>query len=91
MLSDPREAHAEQNDFVHCLLGLLGVTRLVRALAEDGRHRPTTPAEADDFVHLLVAVAHLGEAVGSLAPPAGPSAPPAHPPSRSATPRELLR
>ncbi len=91
MLTDPREAHADHNGFVHCLLGLVEVTRLVHALAADAGRRPTTPAEADDFVHLLVAVAHLGEAVGSLAPPAGPSAPPAHPPSRSTTPRELLR
>jgi len=88
MLTDPREAHAEQNDFVHCLLGLVGVTRVVRALAADVGRRPTTPAEADDFVHLLVGAAHLGAAVGSLAPPAGP---PARPPARSATPRELLR
>jgi hypothetical protein len=91
MLTDPREAHADHNGFVHCLLGLVEVTRLVHALAADAGRRPTTPAEADDFVYLLVGVVRLGDAVGSLARPAAPQGPPADLPSRSTTPRELLR
>lgn len=91
MLTDPREAHAEHNHFVHCLLGLAGVARSIRGLAAEEGRRPTVPAQADDFVHLLVGLVHLGEEVGCLARPPGPREPLADPPSRSTTPRELLR
>ncbi|MGH3870797.1 MAG: hypothetical protein ACRDSR_04655 [Pseudonocardiaceae bacterium] len=80
MLTDPREALAEQGSFVNGLVGLAGLAHLVRALAADGNPRVATAGEADDFVHLLLAVASLGAAVGHLGtaadlPPASVAAP----------------
>jgi hypothetical protein len=68
-LTDPREALAEQSNFVSYLTGLASLGQVVHALA-DGDRRADPPAEADDFVHVLLGVAHLGEAVESLAEPA---------------------
>jgi hypothetical protein len=70
MLIGPHEALAEQSNFVHALVGLAGLARVVHALASGERRRVGTAAEPDDFVHLLLAVASLGEAIGNLAPPA---------------------
>jgi hypothetical protein len=80
MLTNPREALAEQSSFVNGLVGLAGLAQVVRALAADESRRATTSREADDFIHLLVAVASLGEAVGHLTAPTAanePKGPPA--------------
>jgi|SoiMethySBSTD1v2_1073268.scaffolds.fasta_scaffold651061_2 hypothetical protein len=87
MITDPHEALAEQNQVVAALVGLAALGRAVRALAAGARH--PTPRAADGVVHLLLAVAHLGDAVERLVPPAAaPASDGAAPP---ATPRELLR
>jgi hypothetical protein len=67
MLTDPREALAEQSNFINGLVGLVGLAQVVRALAADNSRRVATFREADDFVYLLLAIASLGEAVGHLA------------------------
>lgn len=78
MLTEPRAALAEQSTFVNGLVGLVGMARIVRALAVDAT---APPAAADDFVHLLLGIASLGAAVKRLpAPtaadlPAGPDRP----------------
>jgi hypothetical protein len=91
MLTDPREAHAEHNDVVNCLMGLASMARMVHALAAAEGRRPTTSAEADDFVHLVLGLASLGETVGLVAQPARAPRPTADPPSSPTTPGELLR
>ncbi|MEE6139444.1 hypothetical protein SKC41_24330 [Mycobacterium sp. 050128] len=65
-LTDPREALADQSNFIGYLVGVAGVARLVHALAEDDR-RAGPPIEPDDFVHALLGLASLGAAVGRLA------------------------
>ncbi|WP_448617269.1 hypothetical protein [Geodermatophilus sp. URMC 65] len=93
MLTDPREALTEQNSLVHCLLGLVGLARLVRALAADDCRRDTI-GEADDFIYLLLALARLGDAVECL-PQVGvadaPHAQSASSPPSSPRPIEWLR
>jgi hypothetical protein len=66
-LTDPREALAEQSNFVSYLMGLASLGRVVRGLAADGERRADPPADADDFVHVLLGVARLAEAVERLA------------------------
>lgn len=65
-LTDPREALADQSDFIGYLVGLAGVARMVRTLAEDDR-RSDTCRGADDFVHALLGLASLGAAVERIA------------------------
>jgi hypothetical protein len=65
-LSDPREALADQSNFIGYLVGLAGLTRMVHALA-DGDHRPDPPRDPDDFVHALLGLASVGAAVERLA------------------------
>lgn len=78
MLTEPIAALAEQSTFVNGLVGLVGMARIVRALAVDATAPPAAP---DDFVHLLLGIASLGAAVTRLpAPtaadlPAGPDRP----------------
>lgn len=67
MLTDPREALAEQSNFIGYLVGLAGLDRVVHALAADDHRRADTPREADDLVHVLLALASLGEAIERLA------------------------
>jgi hypothetical protein len=66
-LTDPRDDLAEQSSFVGYLMGLAGLAQLVHALAasDDGR-RTDTPHSVDDFVHVLLGVASLGQAVDRL-------------------------
>lgn len=66
-LSDPRDALAEQSNFVGYLMGLAGLARMVHTLATYCEHRTDPPREADDFVHLLLALASVGEAIERLA------------------------
>jgi hypothetical protein len=67
MLTDPRDALAEQSNFVSYLVGLAGLGRLVHALATDGDRRADPKPGADDFVHLLLGLASLGGAIERLA------------------------
>ncbi|ORV81875.1 hypothetical protein AWC11_25400 [Mycobacterium interjectum] len=84
-LTDPREALADQSDFIGYLVGLAGVARVVRGLAAAGEDRAGHPRDPDDFVHLLLGFASLGAAIEGFAgstvaqqnptavPPAGPT------------------
>ena len=68
-LTDPREALADQSNFVGYLVGLAGLARVVHALAADGDRRADAPRDADDFVHVLLGLASLGAAIERLANP----------------------
>jgi hypothetical protein len=65
-LTDPRDALAEQSNFVSYLVGLAGLSRLVHELATDGDEGSARAGEADDFVHVLLGVASLGDAIERL-------------------------
>ena len=80
-LTDPRDALADQSSFVDYLVGVAGLARVVRALGTEGEHRESPPREADDFVHVLLGVASLGDAIERLAE----SAPAQHNPRAGAT------
>jgi hypothetical protein len=66
-LSDPREALADQSDFIGYLVGLAGVARVVHSLATDGEGRAGHPRAPDDFVHLLLGFASLGATIEGFA------------------------
>jgi hypothetical protein len=66
-LTDPREALADQSNFIGCLVGLAGLARVVHTLAADDDRRSDPPGESDDFVHVLLGVASLGEGIERLA------------------------
>ena len=66
-LTDPREALAEQSNFIGYLMGLASLGRVVRELAADGDAEAGSSRDADDFVHVLLGVASLGDAVEGLA------------------------
>jgi len=67
MLIDPRDAFAEQGSFVNALVGLVGLARMVRALADQDGHSTPGGGQPDEFVNLLLAVVSLGDAVDRLA------------------------
>ena len=67
MIIDPWEAFAEQGSFVNALVGLAGLARMVRALADQDGDPAPGGGQPDEFVHLLLAVASLGDAVDRLA------------------------
>jgi hypothetical protein len=69
-LTDPREALAEQSSFIDYLVGIAGLARMVHTLAADVGPRSGPPVVSDDFVHLLLGVASLGESIEKLAEPA---------------------
>ncbi|MCW2901059.1 MAG: hypothetical protein JWO67_3324 [Streptosporangiaceae bacterium] len=77
MFTDPRPALGEQSSFVNGLLGLASLALSIRTLGSAAAPRPDPPDEADDFVHLLLAVVNLGEAAIDLAGPEPDRAPPA--------------
>jgi hypothetical protein len=66
-LTDPREALADQSDFIGYLVGLAGLAQVVHTLAADGDRRAGGPRESDDFVHLLLGFASIGAAIERLA------------------------
>ena len=66
-LTDPRESLADQSNFIGYLVGLASLARVVHALAADGERRAEQSREADDFVHVLLGVASLGEAIERMA------------------------
>jgi hypothetical protein len=90
MITDPREALAEQNQVVTALVGLAALGRCVRALAA-GTRCPAPTDEADDLIHLLLAVARLGDAVERLVPVTPSGGPAGDERATPATPRQLLR
>ena len=53
-LTDPREALAEQSNFIGYLMGLASLAGVVHVLAADGDARADNPRDADDFVHVLL-------------------------------------
>jgi len=69
-LTDPREALADQSNFIGYLVGLAGLAQLVHTMAADDNLRSGGPCASDDFVHLLLGVASLGAAIERLAEPA---------------------
>lgn len=87
-LTDPREALADQADFIGYLLGLAGLARVVHALATDGDRRTGGPRDPDDFVHALLGLASIGAAIERLANTAAAQPPPA---SVAAMTRRWLR
>jgi hypothetical protein len=66
-LTDPREALADQSEFVSYLVGLAGLSQLVHTLAADGDRRAGRPRDPDDFVHVLLGLASIGAAIERLA------------------------
>lgn len=65
-LNDPREALADQSNFISYLLGVSGLARAVRELAADDSRRAELPCAADDFVHALLGIASIGELIERL-------------------------
>jgi hypothetical protein len=68
-LIDPREAFADQSSFIDYLVGLAGLARVVHTLAADGEPHAEPPRDSDDFVHVLLGLASLGDAIWQLAEP----------------------
>ncbi len=75
-LTDPREALADQSNFIGYLVGLAGLAQVVHDPGR--RRRPPSwepPAESDDFVHVLLGLASLGAAIERLADSHGATEP----------------
>jgi hypothetical protein len=68
-LTDPREALAEQSNFIDYLVGLAGLARTVHELAADGDPLSDPRGEPDDFVNALLGLASVGAAIERLAYP----------------------
>jgi hypothetical protein len=91
-LTDPREALADQSNFIGYLVGIAGVARVVHTLAAGGGRRAGGPRDADDFVHLLLGLASLGDGIERLANSATAQPnPTAEAPKRAATTMRWLR
>lgn len=75
-LIDPREALADQSDFIGYLVGLAGLGQVVHMLAADSRFgdadRSDAPRNANDFVHALLGLASIGAAIERFANSATP-------------------
>ncbi len=84
-LTDPRESLAKQSNFIGYLMGLTSIASVVHALAAKDIRPSDPPQEADDFIHLLLGLASVGEAVERLA-----VAPPP-PPTSTASTTEHMR
>jgi hypothetical protein len=65
-LTDPREALAEQSNFIGYLVGLASLGKVVQQLA-DGNRPDDRLREADDFVHVLLGIVSLGQSIERLA------------------------
>ena len=66
-LTDPREALADQSNFIGYLVGVAGLGRVVKSLAADDNRRSGTSLDADDFVHMLLGIASLAAGIERLA------------------------
>jgi hypothetical protein len=89
-LTDPREALADQSDFIGYLVGLAGLAQVVHTLA-DGDRRVGGPRDSDDFVHVLLGFASIGAVIERFANSAMAQQNPTAeaPPSTTATRRWL--
>jgi hypothetical protein len=65
-LTDPRDALAEQSNFIGYLMGLASLGRVVHELA-DSDCRAEIPSNADEFVYVLLGIASLGDSIERLA------------------------
>lgn len=65
-LTDPRGALGDQSSFIDYLIGLAGIGRLVRTLADTGS-APAPSVDADDFTYLLLGLASLGATIKRMA------------------------
>jgi hypothetical protein len=65
-LTDPREALANQSNFIGYLMGLASLGQVVHTLAGEGISRTDTSGDVDDFVHVLLGIASLAESVERL-------------------------
>ncbi|MDR3658472.1 MAG: hypothetical protein P4L48_23320 [Mycobacterium sp.] len=89
-LTDPREALADQSNFIGYLVGLAGLARVVHTLADADR-RPGPHRDPDDFEYALLGLAGIGAAIERLADSAiaQPDLTPEAPPPASTTMRWL--
>ncbi|WP_431232676.1 hypothetical protein ACQ856_25235 [Mycolicibacterium psychrotolerans] len=65
-LTDPREALADNSDFIGYLVGLAALAEMVRTLASD-TDRSVSVRDCDDFRHALLGLASIGAAVERMA------------------------
>ena len=65
-LTDPQDALADHSSFIDYLVGLAGLARTVRALATDDNQLAEPAHDPDDFVHVLLGIASLGESIERL-------------------------
>jgi hypothetical protein len=70
-LTEPRDALADQSSLIDYLMGLAGLARVVRGLADDGVEATGSRGTAGEFVDVLLGVARLGEAIELLAGDSG--------------------
>jgi hypothetical protein len=90
-LTDPRDALAEQSNFISYLMGLASLGRVARRLA-DGERRAEPPSDAGEFVHVLLGLASLGASIEGLAESVpAPQRPAATAPSSDSTTTRWLR
>ncbi len=87
-LTDPREALADQSNFISYLVGTAALARAVHTLA-DGDRRSEPPSDSDEFVHVLLGLASLGDAIERLANAAPPQPDP--PIQTTASPSTTVR
>jgi len=66
-LTDPRNALADQSDFIGYLVGLAGLAQVISTLAGDGDGRGEDPRDPDDFVHVLLGLASIGATIEGFA------------------------
>jgi hypothetical protein len=66
-LTDPREALADQSDFIGYLVALAVLGQVVHTLAADGEDRGGKPRDPDDFVHVLLGMASIGAMIERFA------------------------
>lgn len=66
-LTDPRPALAEQSSLISYLMGIAAMAGMIDMLATDAARVSARPA--DDFVHVLLGVASLGNSIEHLVDP----------------------
>ncbi|WP_333892770.1 hypothetical protein [Mycolicibacterium gadium] len=84
-LTDPREALADQSNFIGYLVGLAGIAQVVNALA-DGHLGSAQCRDPDDFVYALLGLASVGAGIERLAYRSAPQPNPVAETSTPATP-----
>jgi len=91
-LTDPREALSDQSNFIGYLVGLAGLAKVVHTLAGNDDRRAGGPRDAEDFVHVLLGIASLGDGIERVANSATVQANPTDDaPSPASTPVRWLR